>query len=277
MLPSEVSVTLEVLEALQNISTKEELQPHLEWLVEQRTDGGWANIKEHYLFGVFQYKEEPTVELTIRATEVLAKFGYDYKQETLEWVIGKEHDGVWGKTVIDLALATMYLSQFKFIPKTNLYDVVRRIRDEKFAVLYIDNREDTAIKVENAIEKFFETNVSVEKFEEIGDLNYIILTDFSLNLEEYNPYVKLEVKNGAITLENKTYDVSNTVILAPGKTEMGYVLFVFYEKGLDDVVVKIFESGLIKYLKGRALVVSYEDKNLNGVVDLSDLSVEFVR
>jgi|Deesub1362B_J571_1020462.scaffolds.fasta_scaffold00215_21 hypothetical protein len=277
MLPSEVSVTLEVLEALQNISTKEELQSHLEWLIEQRTDGGWANMKEHYLFGVFQYKEEPTVELTIRATEVLAKFGYDYKQETLEWVMEKEHDGVWGKTVIDLALATMYLSQFKFIPKTNLYDVVRRIRDEKFAVLYIDDREDTAIKVKDSIEKFFEANVSVEKFEEIGDLNYIILTDFSLNLEEYNPYVKLEVKNGTINLENKTYDVSNTVILAPGKTEMGYVLFVFYEKGLDNVVVEIFESGLIKYLKGRALVVSYEDKNSNGVVDLSDLSVEFVR
>lgn len=277
MLPPEVSVTLEVLEALQNISTKEELQPHLEWLAEQRTDGGWSNIKEHYLLGVFRYKEEPTVELTIRATEVLAKFGYDYRQETLEWIMGKEHDGIWGKTVIDLALATLYLSQFRFIPETNLYDVVRRIGKEKFAVLYIDNREDTAIRVKNTIERFFDTNVSVERFREIGDLNYIILTDFSLNLEKYNPYVKLEVKNGTITLENKTYDVSNTVILAPGKTEMGYVLFVFYEKGMDDVVVKVFDSGLVRYLKGRAVVVSYEDKNLNGVVDLSDLSVEVVR
>lgn len=277
MLPPEVSVTLEVLEALQNISTKEELQPHLEWLAEQRTDGGWSNMKEHYLLGVFRYKEEPTVELTIRATEVLANFGYDYRQETLEWIMGKEHDGIWGKTVIDLALATLYLSQFRFIPETNLYDVVRRIGKEKFAVLYIDNREDTAIRVKNAIERFFDTNVSVERFREIGDLNYIILTDFSLNLEKYNPYVKLEVKNGTITLENKTYDVSNTVILAPGKTEMGYVLFVFYEKGMDDVVVKVFDSGLVRYLKGRAVVVSYEDKNLNGVVDLSDLSVEVVR
>ncbi|HIP89252.1 MAG TPA: hypothetical protein EYH24_04810, partial [Thermococcus paralvinellae] len=108
MLPPEVSITLEVLEALAPISTKEELEPHLKWLIEQRTDdGGWANIKEHYLIGVFQYREEPSVELTVRATELLAKFGYDYREEVLNWLMGRKHEE---DTIVDSALATMFLS-----------------------------------------------------------------------------------------------------------------------------------------------------------------------
>ncbi|MBO8175124.1 MAG: prenyltransferase [Thermococcus sp.] len=279
MLPPEVSVTLEVLEALAPVSTKEDLDPHLKWLIEQRTeDGGWANIKEHYLIGVFQYKEKPTVELTIRATELLAEFGYDYKQDILNWLMDKEHDGLWGDTIVDSALATVFLSQFKFIPKINLYDVIRLIPEQKFYVVYTNDRNLTAQQVKASIDKLFETNVTVEKFQGFEDANYVVLADFGdFNIKDYNPYVKLEVSNETIYINGNEYSIRNTVVLIPGKTETGYILFVFYKKDLDNVVIKLFESGLVKYLKGDALVVTYEDKNRNGVVDLDDLTVKFLR
>ncbi|NJE08966.1 hypothetical protein E3E31_10615 [Thermococcus sp. M39] len=278
MLPPEVSVTLEVLEALAPISTKEELEPHLKWLIEQRTDdGGWANIKEHYLLGVFQYKEESTVELTIRATELLAKFGYDYREDVLNWLMDKEHNDLWGDTIVDSALATLFLSQFKFIPKINLYDVIRLIPEQKFYVVYTDDRNSTAQQVKASIDKLFETNMTIEKFQGFGDANYIVLADFGdFEIKDYNPYVKLEVKNDTIYVNGKEYSIKNTVVLIPGKTETGYILFVFYRKGLDNVVIKLFDSGLVKYLKGDALVVSYEDKNRDGIVDLDDLTAEFL-
>ncbi|WP_457753914.1 prenyltransferase/squalene oxidase repeat-containing protein [Thermococcus sp.] len=279
MLPPEVSVTLEVLEALAPISTKDELEPHLKWLLEQRTkDGGWANIKEHYLIGVFQYKEKPTIELTIRAAELLAEFGYDYREDVLNWLMDKKHDGLWGDTIVDSALATQFLSQFKFIPKINLYDVIRLIPEQKFYVVYTDDRNLTAQQIKASIDKLFETNTTVEKFQGFGDANYIVLSDFGeFNIKDYNPYVKLEVNNETIHINGEEYSIKNTVILIPGKTETGYILFVFYEKGLDNVVAKIFDSGLVKYLKGDALVVTYKDKNHDGVVDLDELTVKFLR
>lgn len=279
MLPPEVSVTLEVLEALAPVSTKEELESHLEWLIEQRAEeGGWANIKEHYLFGILQYKEKPTVELTIRTVELLAKFGYDYRQEILNWLMGKEHDGLWGNTIVDSALAIMFLSQCNLIPRINLYDVIRLIPEQKFYLVYTDDMNLTAQQVKASIDKLFETNITVEKFQGFENASYIVLADFEdFNIGDYNPYVKLKVKNERIYINGKEYETKNTVVLIPGKIDTGYVLFVFYNKGLDDVVIKLFDSGLVKYLKGNALVVVYEDKNQNGVVDLDELTVGFLR
>ncbi len=280
MLPPEVSVTLEVLEALAPISTKNELEPHLKWLIEQRTeDGGWANIKEHYLFGVFQYKEKPTVELTTRATELLLKFGYDYREETFSWLLDKKHDGMWRNNIVDSALATLFLSQFRFVSKINLYNVVRLIPEQKFYIVYTDNRNETAQKIKESINMLFETaNVSIEEFHGFGNANYIVLANFSdFNITKYNPYFKLEVKSGKVYINGKGYELDNTVMLIPGKTETGYILFVLYEKNLSNVVVKLFDSGLVKYLKGNALIVTYEDKNHNGIVDLEDLNVKFMR
>ncbi|USS40993.1 hypothetical protein NF865_01875 [Thermococcus aggregans] len=278
--PSEVSTTIEVLEALEPLVTRQEVEKHLNWLLEQRTeDGGWPNIKESYIVGVLMYQGQPSVELTIRATEVLYAFGIDYRQETLKWLLPKRRNNLWGSSVVDSALATLYFSTFEELPKpVNLYEVVRALPEGNFKILYTFGREKVAVSVKNSLDSLFGTNLTVEQFKEIGDGNYIVLVDLTeFDLSKYNPYIELKVDNESIYLNGESYKRDNTFLVVPGKTSKGYILFILYPRNLGSAVKVFFASNIVKYLSGVACVVTYEDKNQNGIVELGELKAEFVR
>ncbi|AIF68592.1 hypothetical protein PAP_00745 [Palaeococcus pacificus DY20341] len=274
MLSKDVSTTLEVLEALYPISSREELQPHIEWLLDQRTeDGAWPIVKDSYIANVLMYQGKPSIELTIRATELLYKLGYNLRDEILKWVEDKEPE-----TVVDTSLKTLYLSNFKFIPRTGLYDVIRLLGEEKFTISYIDDRNETASTVKDAVDKLFGANVSREKFKEFSDGNYIVLANYStFKLADYNPYVSFEVGSTVVTIEGKSYPLDKTIVLIPGKYEKGVILFVLYKDDLSDAVKTLFDSGLIRYLNGKVLIVQFNDTNYDGKASVDELSAEIVR
>lgn len=278
--PSEVSTTVEVLEALEPLVTKEDVEKHLNWLLSQRTeDGGWPNIRRSYIAGVLMYQGAPTVELTIRATEVLHAFGIDYRQETLQWLLPKKRNNLWGSSVVDSALAALYFSTFEELPKpVNLYEVIRALPEGNFKILYTFGREKVALSVRDSLNMLFETNMTAEGFKELGEGNYIVLADLAeFDLSKYNPYIELKVDEENVYLNGKDYKRDSTMIIAPGKTGTGYLLFVLYPRGLDSAVKVFFTSNIVKYLNGVACVVTYEDKNQNGIVELEELEAEFVR
>ncbi|WP_175060138.1 prenyltransferase/squalene oxidase repeat-containing protein [Thermococcus sp. 2319x1] len=277
---SEVSTTIEVLEALQPLVTKEDVEKHLNWLLNQRTeDGGWPNVKESYIVGVLMYQGQPSVELTIRATEVLYAFGIDYRQETLQWLLPKKRNNLWGASIIDSALATLYFSTFEELPKpVNLYEVIRALPDGNFKILYTFGRDKVALSVKESLDMIFGTNMTAEEFKEIGDGNYIVLADLTeFDLSKYNPYVELKVDGESLYLNGKGYKRDGTMVIVPGKTSKGYILFVLYPRSLEGAVKVFLASNIVKYLNGVACVVTYEDKNKNGIVELEELKAEFVR
>lgn len=278
--PSEVSTTIEVLEALEPLVTRQDVEKHLNWLLEQRTeDGGWPNIKESYILGVLMYQGESSVELTIRATELLYAFGIDYRQETLQWLLPKKKNNLWGSSIIDSALATLYFSTFEELPKpVNLYEVIRILPEGNFEILYTFGRDKVAVSVKNSLDMLFGTNMTVEQFKEIGDGNYIVLAGLTeFDLSKYNPFIELEIDNESIYLNGESYKRDSTLLIVPGKTSKGYVLFILYPRNLDNAVKVFFASNIIKYLNGVACVVTYEDKNQNGIIELEELKAEFVR
>ncbi|WP_087036058.1 prenyltransferase/squalene oxidase repeat-containing protein [Thermococcus litoralis] len=278
--PSEVSTTIEVLEALEPLVTKQDVEKHLNWLINQRTaDGGWPNIKESYIVGVLMYQGQPSVELTIRATEVLYAFGIDYRQETLQWLLPKKKNNLWGSSIIDSALATLYFSTFEELPKpVNLYEVIRALPDGNFKILYTFGRDKVALSVKDSLNTLFGTNMTAEQFKEIGDGNYIVLADLTeFDLSKYNPYIEIKADKENVYLNGKSYKRDSTMMIVPGKTSKGYVLFVLYPRSLDNAVKVFFASNIVKYLNGVACVVTYEDKNQNGIVELEELEAEFMR
>ncbi len=272
MLSSNVPTTLEVLEALLPISTKNELEGHVQWLLAQRLeDGSWPMIKENVFHGVVLYEGVKSLEMTIRVTQLLKEFGYNFDDDTLKLVEESRKE-----SVPDLALSTIYLSNFKFIPKTNLYDVTRLLGEEKFTVVYTDGRKTDAEAVSADLLRYFDANASVEAFDSFEDGNYIVLADYSdFNLDDYNPYLSVSIENGMLNVEGRAYYTENSILLIPGKYENGYVLFVLYEPATSSAVRTLFDSGLIKYLKGDAIVVQFHD-NGDGVAEVRELTADIV-
>lgn len=273
MVTEDVSTTLEVLEALAPISTKAELEPHIEWLLEQRNeDGGWPDIKENTFGGAILYRGESQIDLTIRVEELLEPLGYNLRDEVFNWIQTHEE-----KNILDSALKTDFLSQIKFVPKVVLYDVIRLIGEENFTLAYTPGREGTAKIAKEAVDMLFDSNVTLEEFEGINTGNYIVLADYNyVNISDYNPDVSLEVNDSNIILNGKTYERTKTMVLVPGKYEKGVILFVLYPDEMRSAVETFFKSGLVRYLKGKALVIKFEDKNNDGIASLDELSAEVV-
>lgn len=273
MLSSNVPTTLEVLEALLPISTKNELEKHVQWLLAQRLeDGSWPMIKENVFHGVVLYEGVKSLEMTIRATQFLKEFGHNFDEETLRLVEESKKENA-----LELALSTIYLSNFKFIPRTNLYDVTRLLGEAKFKVVYTDGRKADAEAVSADLLRYFDANASVEAFESFDEGNYIVLADYSdFNLNNYNPYLRVSIENGMLNVGGRAYYTENAILLIPGKYENGYVLFVLYEPASSSAVRALFDSGLIKYLKGDAMVVQFND-NGDGVAEVRELTADIVR
>ncbi|ACS89105.1 putative squalene-hopene cyclase [Thermococcus sibiricus MM 739] len=277
---STVPTTLEVLEALTPLVTKEEVERHLTWLMEQKIeDDGWPVVKEIYIRDILMYLGAPSVELTIRATKVLYDFGIDYHAETLNWLLDHRSDSLWGTTLTESALAVLFFSEMGevVIKPLSLYQVLKQIPEKNFTILYTSNYNSTAVSLGEALSEVFEKSFEIKPFEGFGDSNYIVVSDFNtFNIPQYNPYIKVKSDDMHVYLGDKSYPINNTVILIPGKTSEGYLLFVLSSRGAEDIASTFLSSTIIKYLNGAACVVTHEDKNHNGVVEFDELNIELV-
>ncbi len=275
-----VPTTLEVLEALTPLVTKEEVERHLTWLMEQKIeDDGWPVVKEIYIRDILMYLGAPSVELTIRATKVLYDFGIDYRAEMFNWLLDHRSDSLWGTTLTESALAVLFFSEMGevVIKPISLYQVLKQIPEKNFTILYTSGYNSTAVSLGEALSEVFEKSFEIKPFEGFGDSNYIVVSDFStFNIPQYNPYIKVKSDDMYVYLDDKSYPINDTVILIPGKTSEGYLLFVLSSKGAEDIVSTFFSSTIIKYLNGVVCVITHEDKNHNGVVEFDELNIELV-
>ncbi|WP_297464317.1 prenyltransferase/squalene oxidase repeat-containing protein [Thermococcus sp.] len=251
MLKPDVLTTVTVLEALDGIATREELEPHLRWLVDQRVDGGWAYWRDSW--------GRPSVELTVRATDLLSRYGYNYTRETLEFVMNARDSGLIEGRPIETAFTVLYLSRFHYVPQVTLYDVRNALDTDLFEVIapHLDNRSLSEILA--ALREDFGDRFVVANTTEIGYGNYIVIARFGdYNVRKYNPYLRFHLNNGSVTVGNVTVPVNSSVVLVPGKTPGGVVLFVFYSPPTEDIAIEVFTTGFVEYISGSAMVLVRE-------------------
>ena len=268
MLRPDVLTTVSILEAFIGVVPKEKLKPHAEWLASQRFDGGWAYWKPYYdpVSGrVVEMK--PTVELTVRATDVLANFGYNFSRDTLNFVIkAKESGEINGKTV-ETAFAVMYLSRYKFVPKVTLDEIRLALGSELFNVITIGLPSNDTQKVYDSLVKLYGDSFVMANTSEVGGRYYIVIAPYgSYNVSAYNPYLAFDLGNGTVIVANYTVPMDSSVVLIPGYTSKGRVLFVFYSNSSRWMAVELFTTGFIRYIRGDAMILTYEDGMFRQIV-----------
>ena len=268
MLKPDVLTTITVIDALSGIATPEELQPHIEWLVEQRIDGGWPYWKTYYVWEKNkEFPGTPRVELTVRATDLLLGYGYNYTNETLEFVMDARDSGAIDNDTIEIASTILYLSRFQYVPPASLYDIRRELDRDIFEIIApgLDNESTSAIIDE--LSELFSGGFIGSNTTEIGENSYIVISEYGqYAVRPYNPYLRFYLTKDSVTVGDVTVPRKDAVVLIPGKTPKGYVLFIFYEPENLEIAKEIFSTGFIKYIRGDAMVLVNENGKVRVIV-----------
>jgi len=267
MLKPDVLTTVTVLEALEGIASGEELEPHIEWLVEQRVNGGWPFWKEYYVWEKNEsYPGTPSVELTVRATDLLLNYGYNYTNETLKFVMDARDGGLIDGKPIETACAILYLSRFQYVPQVTLYDVRNMLERGLFEVIAPAMGEKSVEEIIGALNSTFTGGFIRADSYAIGSGYYIVIAPYGLySIRKYNPYLRFHLADGKVTVGNVTVPVNDSVVLIPGKTPQGVVLFVFYSRNTADIAREVFTTGFIKYMGGNAMVLVRENGTVKSI------------
>ena len=273
MTTPEVETTLEVLEALSRISTKEELQPHINWLINQKTDIGWPNVKTIYFYNVLVYTGEPRTDLTARAVNLLSKFGYNYREDFVEWILDHREEIKDKQNLLEAALVLRAL--YPSPDKIDLWWINKVLYNEGFQVVYTPGKYYTARFVQTALENHFNKTYSLSEFEDFEESNYVVVGDLDdFNISKYNPAVSIEVKDDVVLVNGRPYKLQDyTTIIIAGKYEHNYIMFVLYHKN-SKAVREIFSSGMFKYFRSPVVISWYKYSDVPWI--MPELVGEFV-
>ncbi len=277
MLDVNVLDTLTVLKALEPIATRPELEAHLKWLISQRVDGGWPYMKEHTNINGTKIKGRPRVDLTVEATLLLMHYGFDYTQQTLDFVKKARDSGLIANDTLETAFAVIYLSSFNKMPMVDLSDVRNALETSTFNVVCPEDRISDAKDVINYLREIFGYRFDLGPLSLMEEGNSIVLAGFDdVNVSRYNRYIVLDISGNEIGLKNSTYPRQDTVLLIPGRTAKGVMLFVLYDEDSSEIAKLVFKIGYVKYMQGPAVVVHYEDRNGDGKIELNEVTAETV-
>jgi len=268
MLKPDVLTTITVLEALGGITPAEELKPHIEWLLDQRIGDGWPYWKTYYVWEKNkEYPGTPRVELTVRVTDFLMNYGYNYTKDTLEFVMNARDSGAIENNTIETASAIMYLSRFQYVPPASLYDVRRALDRDIFEIIAPTMDNESLTEVLTTLHELFSGGFLASNDTQIGENSYIVLSSYGeYSVRSYNPYLRFYLDEKTVTVGNITVPREDAVVLVPGKTPRGIVLFVFYEQRNSEIAKEIFTTGFIKYIRGQAMVLINENGKVKVVI-----------
>ncbi|NJE45863.1 hypothetical protein E3E35_00255 [Thermococcus sp. GR7] len=268
MLKPDVLTTLTVLEALDGIATPEELQPHIEWLIEQRINGGWPYWKTYYVWEKNkEFPGTPSVELTVRVTDLLIKYGHNYTNETLDFVMEARDSGLIEDKTLETASAILYLSRFQYIPPVNLYDIERALNTDVFQIIAPGMDPESVNEIITTLNDLFSGGFIPANSTVIGEESYIVMANFGdYCIRDYNPYIRFYIEDGTVTVGNVTVPTDKAVVLVPGKTPKGVVFFIFYEPENVEIAKEIFTTGFIRYIRGEAMVLLRENGKVRVIV-----------
>ncbi|NJF25534.1 prenyltransferase/squalene oxidase repeat-containing protein [Thermococcus sp. Bubb.Bath] len=289
MLDMNVLDTITVLKALEPLVNESTLRPHLKWLLNQKVDGGWAYVKKNYIWSVNftangtpvitsrAVNGTPTVFLTVEAATLLMKhgMGHSIAQEALDFVRSARDSGKLVNDTLDTAAAIIYLSGFNRMPMVDLSDVRNALESSTFAVEYAKGRMEDASSIRDYLIESFGQKFLLGPLGSLEGGNYVVVAGFNdVNVSEYNRYLDVEVNGNTITVDGKPYPREGTVLLAPGRTKGGVILFVLYDKDSSEIAKLVFRIGYVKYMQGNAVVIRFQDRNGDGKVQLNEVTAE---
>jgi len=274
MVTKDVVTTAFAINALAPISTKEELEPHVKWLLEQRSsDGGWAVIKEYYqMYGDRWVAVSPSVEPTILATYALMRAGYDVSNETTEWLLSRNLNGM---PLYQLALALSFLADRVSPELPSIYSVTSLFYTGGHFLLEYDPLYSNVIPEIAAIING-DYHATAEPREGIDlsnqSANYILIGTYdAINVREFNPLLNYSVRGDLVEINGKGYLKDGVVMVIPGRTKGGRVLAIIATKKNYRLVEALFRTSLIKYLGGHYVVLRAVDVNGDGKIELSEI------
>jgi hypothetical protein len=260
-----VGMTIEILNVLRGLVPADRLKPYADWLAKQRVDGGWAPFKEYFdsFAGRWVYGK-PNVFLTVRATDLLAGFGYNFTNETLKFVIKARDSGEIKDWTLDTAMTIDYLCRFSFIPPVTLYDIENSlINGTDFKVVAVGVN---ASKIVSALSEFFGDHFTLSN----GSINvgsYIVVAPYgAYTISKYNPYVTFRLSNGSVRVGYYLVSSSTSIAIIPGASANGVVLFVLYGKDSKWMAEELFTTGFVKYLRGNAMLIVNEKGRIKQLV-----------
>lgn len=261
-----VPMTIEILDVLKDIVPTRELKSYANWLASQRINGGWAPFKAYYdsFAGRWVYGR-PTVYLTVKATDLLSEFGYNFTNETLSLVLKARDSGEINDWTLDTALAIEYLCRFKFIPPVTLYGIENAFLSRKnFTVIGIGVN---ATEIALALQKFFGGHFTPSNKTSLESGYYVVVAPYgAYNISKYNPYVDFRLFDGSVMVGNYTGPMVDSIAVIPGSTAQGMVLFVFYGDSSRWMAEELFTTGFIKYLRGNAMLIVNENGRIRQLV-----------
>lgn len=267
-----VPTTVAVLDALSKVVPPEELEPHVEWLVEQRLpNGAWGYFGRRVSVLGEVYYATPSMEYTIRAVEVLKTLGYDYSEEVLPWVL--ENALSASVTTADIGLALSFLSDLDIIPSTTLYEVVMALREGIWYVNYWGDYGEVAQDIASSLSE--EVKVVLVGGNLMPDEgNHIIVAPIGhVDVSRYNPLVQVEVNGTTVVVNGNKYPLSTSIVIVPGRTHDGYVLIILANEDAIKGVFLLFTSGMYHYLHGNYMVLTASDSNGDGEIGPEEITL----
>lgn len=255
-----VGITIEILDALRGLVPQKELRPYADWLAGQRSDGGWAAFKAYYnpFTGRWTYGK-PRVFLTVRATDVLSRFGYNFTNETLKFVLKARDSGGVNDWTLDTAMAIDYLCRFKFVPPVTLYEIENALQrgGENFSVIAVGLN---ATRIALALQNLFGRHFNATNWTVIGPGYYVVVAPYgTYEVSKYNPHIKFSFVNGTVRVGNYTAPAVDSIALLPGVTAKGMVLFVLYGRNSSWMAEGLFTTGYIRFIRGNAMLMVNEN------------------
>lgn len=272
MTAENVPTTVTVLEALSNVSTPEELKPHLDWLLAQRLpDGAWGYFKESTNILGQVSEGVPSVEYTARAAFLLDGFGYDVMPSVVSWTLANLD---LAKTTVDKALALELIRDVKIIPEVSIYEVINALSGGIWEVNYPESYADVASAVKDAVSAYGALVELKESSLSFDEGNHVVLAPFDrFNVSDYNSRLSVVLSGNRVIINGKPYPAATTILIAPGRTQNGYVLAVLFDLGSSEAVKTIFSSGMFRYLHGTYLVLQASDSNGDGKIEPNEITL----
>lgn len=258
--------------AIEAISDQELVKSHLEWLLGQKLPSGvwgvigkWTDINGRVYYG------QPSVKWTVRVVELLTRFGIDVDSNVSTWILEQALSGNL-PTVVDTALALEFVSGLNLIPPTTLSEVIMNLSPSGWVLNYDDCK--LADAVIEYLEQYGYELAPVDGVGYFENGNHIILAELGkVDVLRYNSDVYASFENNTLKVNGKSYDVSPVVLIVPGRTSDGYVLIIMCSPGAGDIVLNLFKYGMFRYLHGNYLILSGNDVNRNGMIDVQEISV----
>ena len=270
MTAENVPTTVMVLEALSNVSTPEELKPHLDWLLSQRLpDGAWGYFRESTNMLGQVFTGTPSVEYTARAAFLLESFGYNVMPSVINWTLKNLN---LTTTTVDKALALELIRNVKIIPEVSIYEVINTLSSGMWEVNYLEPYANVASVIGDAVSAVGATVELKEGSLDFEEGNHIVLAPFgSFNVSNYNSGLSVVLSGNQVIINGRAYPETTTILIAPGRTQNGYVLAVLFDPKNIGAVETIFSSGMFKYLHGNYLILRASDINGDGKIEPNEI------